>query len=57
MTALSSPAVRIAAFVAGLAVVFGALFGVGRAVGPWETTDPQPAHGTLTHHDQGGMHR
>ena len=43
MTALSRPAVRISAFAAGLAVVFGALFGVGRAVGPWDV-DPAPAH-------------
>lgn len=43
MTALSKPAVRISAFAAGLAVVFGALFGVGRAVGPWDV-EQTPTH-------------
>ncbi|WP_175284100.1 hypothetical protein [Gordonia neofelifaecis] len=55
MTAPSRPGVRIAAFAAGLAVVFGATFGIGRAVGPWDT-DPQPSHGTVMQHDQEGMH-
>ncbi|WP_143965872.1 hypothetical protein [Gordonia zhaorongruii] len=46
MTPLSRPGVRIAAFVTGLAAVFGLLFGVGRAVGPWDS-DPAPAHSHL----------
>lgn len=44
---------RIAAFAAGLAVIFGVMFGVGQAVGPWDQ-DPQPTHGHSTEHDQGG---
>ncbi|WOC12062.1 hypothetical protein [Gordonia sp. MP11Mi] len=49
MTALSRPGVRIAAFVAGLAAVFGLAFGIGHAVGPWDT-DPTPGHTpTMTH--------
>lgn len=56
MTASARPGVRIAAFAAGLAVVFGAMFGVGRAVGPWDTA-PQPSHGTQMQHDQDGTHR
>jgi len=31
---------RIGAFVAGLVVVFGAAFGIGRAVGPWDAGRP-----------------
>ena len=38
----SGPAVRAAVFAAGLVAVFGALFGVGQAVGPWDTA-PEPA--------------
>lgn len=41
----ASPAVRISVFVAGLCVVFGAAFGIGRAVGPWDV-DTAPAHET-----------
>ncbi len=52
MTALSRPGVRIAVFAAGLATVFAALFGIGRAVGPWET-DPTPPHGHTTQTHEG----
>lgn len=36
-------AARIGLFGAGLAVVFGAAFGIGRAVGPWDV-DTAPSH-------------
>ena len=42
--ALARPAVRLAAFAAGLAVVFGVMFGIGTAVGPWDV-DTTPSHG------------
>ncbi|GEE01714.1 hypothetical protein nbrc107696_21600 [Gordonia spumicola] len=48
MTALSRPGVRIAAFVAGLATVFGIAFGVGTAVGPW-SDEPTDGHTTQMH--------
>ncbi|GAA4670828.1 hypothetical protein [Gordonia humi] len=48
--ALSRPGVRVAAFAAGLAAVFGLLFGIGRAVGPWDT-DPAPSHGHSETHE------
>ena len=47
-TALSRPGVRITAFAAGLAVVFALAFGIGRAVGPWDT-QPAPTHSV--HHE------
>lgn len=43
--AFARPAVRIAAFVIGLCVVFGITFGIGRAVGPWDL-DTAPSHDT-----------
>lgn len=46
--ALNSTGVRIGAFVAGLAVVFGAAFGIGQAVGPWDQPDA-PAHEMPSH--------
>ncbi|MFM9378908.1 hypothetical protein [Gordonia sp. VNK21] len=46
----SRPMVRIGVFTAALAVVFGALFGIGRAVGPWDVDDA-PSHGTHQMHD------
>ena len=49
MNALSRPGVRIAAFVVGLAAAFGLAFGVGRAVGPWDS-DPTPDHAPTMNH-------
>lgn len=43
---MTAPA-RIGAFVAGLVVAFGAAFGIGAAVGPWDE-NPAPTHGTST---------
>ncbi len=40
---------RLAAFGVALALVFGAGFGIGRAVGPWDRGGPAPAP------DHGGM--
>ncbi|WP_169515225.1 hypothetical protein [Gordonia shandongensis] len=42
MSAIERPAVRIAAFTAAAVVVFGAAFGVGRAVGPWDEPSADP---------------
>ena len=41
---LDRAAVRIALFAVALAVVFGALFCLGRALGPWDVDD-DPGHG------------
>ena len=40
---------RIAAFVGGLAIVFGAAFGVGHAIGPWD--EPVPSHDMPANHE------
>jgi hypothetical protein len=37
-----APSARIAAFLVGLTAVFGAAFGLGRAVGPVGSTDHGP---------------
>ncbi|MCF3938158.1 hypothetical protein [Gordonia tangerina] len=50
---MTTPAYRIAAFVAALAAVFGIAFGVGRAVDPWAGDAPLPASGT----HQSGPHQ
>ncbi|MGB6040550.1 MAG: hypothetical protein WBG39_11935 [Gordonia sp. (in: high G+C Gram-positive bacteria)] len=55
MTELSSPVARIVAFAAGLAIVFGAAFGVGKAVGPWDN-DQQPSHSQMVDHQEEGTH-
>ncbi|MCX2963626.1 hypothetical protein ACIGKQ_06555 [Gordonia sp. NPDC062954] len=43
---MTTPAYRIAAFVAALAAVFGIAFGVGRVVDPWAGDASPPASGT-----------
>ncbi|MFT3716592.1 MAG: hypothetical protein QM774_11805 [Gordonia sp. (in: high G+C Gram-positive bacteria)] len=50
--ALQRPAIRLAAFAAGLAVIFAAAFGIGRALGPWDVESPAPhqGHATMQHH-------
>lgn len=55
MTVSARPGVRIAAFAAGLAVIFGTAFGIGAAVGPWDDA-PAPSHSPVMQHDQEGMH-
>ncbi|WP_166391180.1 hypothetical protein [Nocardioides ochotonae] len=50
---MSTP-VRIGAFVAVLAVVFGLALGVGRAVGPWEDTEPAESAGHGHAEDEAG---
>lgn len=56
MTALSRPGFRIAAFVVGLAAVFGLAFGIGRTLGPWDV-DPAPEHASTVNHDSGHSER
>ncbi len=49
---MTAPA-RIGLFVAGLAVIFGAAFGIGAAIGPWDldTAPSHSEHPVTTHSD------
>ncbi|MCU0310512.1 MAG: hypothetical protein MUE36_06185 [Acidimicrobiales bacterium] len=46
---------RLAAFAVGLVVLFGAGWGLGRAIGPLDEPEPMPMdHGSMASGDTGG---